>query len=330
MISLSTRYLGLSLNSPLVVAASSISSKLDGVKMAEQAGAGALVIRSLFEEQLLMERYRLEEQLAVGAESYPEALSYFPDLQHADAKEHLTRIEQMRKAVKMPLIGSLNAANPGSWTKYATQLESAGVDAIELNIYAVAADPMRGGAEIEADLFEIFERVRNAVSVPVSVKLSPFYTSVANVASTLDRCGADGLVLFNRFLQPDIEPERGSVRMDMPLSSNEEMRLPLRWMALLYGRVNADLALSTGVQSGLDIAKGMLAGATVVQVAAALLRHGVPYISTMLRELESWMGEKSYASPDAFRGLLSQRNVPDPFAYERAQYVGLLLSQTGR
>lgn len=327
MIDLSTHYLGIPLQTPLLVAACPVSGRLDAVKRAEEAGAGALVIRSLFEEQLLLDRGRLEEDLSVGADSFPEALSYFPDLRHGDAREHLLSIEKMRKAVRMPLIGSLNATSAGSWTGYARQLASAGVDAIELNIYTVAADPDRTGAEIEAELYDIFEQVRDEVALPVSVKLSPFYSSMANVAKNLDARRVRGLVLFNRFLQPDIDPEQESVRGDMPLSSPDEIRLPLRWTGLLYGRVHADLALSTGVHTGADAAKAILAGATVVQSAAALMRNGVPYLSTMLRALEMWMTDRDYGTLDEFRGKLSQRNVADPFAFERAQYVGLLLSK---
>jgi len=327
MIDLSTRWLGIPLQTPLLVAASPVSSRLDAVKRAEEAGAGALVVRSLFEEQLQLESARLEEDLATGADSFAEALSYFPEIRHGDAREHLLAIEKMRKAVRMPLIGSLNAISPGSWTQYARQLEETGVNGIELNIYTVAADPARSGAEIEAELYETFEAVRDAVSIPVSVKLSPFCSSLANVARNLDERNARGLVLFNRFLQPDIDPETESVRADMPLSSPEEIRLPLRWTGILYGRIEADLALSTGVHNGMDAARALLAGAAVVQVAAAVMRHGVPYLSTMLRALEMWMTDRDYAALSDFRGKLSQRNVADPFAFERAQYVGLLLSK---
>jgi len=327
MIDLTTHYLGIPLQTPLLVAACPVSARLDAVKRAEEAGAGGLVIRSLFEEQLLLDRQRLDDDLAVGSESFAEALSYFPGLRHGDAREHLLAIEKMRKAVRMPLIGSLNATSAGSWTAYARQLASAGVDAIELNIYAVAADPERTGAEIEAGVYEIFEQVRDEVALPVSVKLSPYYSSVANVARNLDARRVRGLVLFNRFLQPDIDPELELVRGDMPLSSPEEIRLPLRWAGLLHGRIHADIALSTGVHTGADIAKAILAGANVVQTAAALMRNGVPYLSTMLRAFEMWMTDREYARVEDFRGHLSQKNVADPFAFERAQYVGLLLSK---
>ncbi len=324
---LTTRYMGLTLANPIVVAACSISNRVERIQMAERAGAGALVIRSLFEEQIQLEAFRLEESLSVGGESFPEALSYFPNLTPGEAAEHLMWVEEARKAVKMPLIASLNATSPGSWVSYAKRLEATGVDGLELNIYRVAADPTVPGSAIEQELYEIVEAVVSEVSIPVAVKLSPYFTSVANVAAELDRRGVAALVLFNRFLQLDIDPAREEPVSHMVYSSPQEMELPLRWVALLHGRVQADLALNTGVHSGVDVAKALLAGATVVQVASALLTHGIPYLSTMLRELEIWMGEHGYERPEDFRGRLSQKEVADPTAFERAQYVQLLLSQ---
>ena len=327
MPNLKTTYMGIGLDSPIVVAASSISSFIDQIKLAEQAGAGLLVIRSLFEEQILMDALRLEEELSVGAENFPEALSYFPEIEHGMADEHLMWIEKTRKEVKMPLIASLNAVSSGAWVKYAKQLEATGVDGLELNVYAIAADPKVNGAVLEAELYEIVEAVVSEVDIPVAVKLSPFYTSIANVVSEVDKLGAKAVVLFNRFLQPDIDPETETLASEMVYSSPEEMKLPLRWVALLYGRVKTELALNTGVHSGLDAAKALLAGAQIVQTASALHKQGVPYISTMIRELEGWMGEHDYQNLGDFRGKMSQRDTDDPFAFERAQYVNLLLGQ---
>ena len=324
MVDLKTTYMGIELKSPLVVAASSISSMIDRIEMAEKAGAGALVIRSLFEEQIMLDAMRMEDELAVGGESYAEALSYFPEIQHGEADEHLMWVEKSRKAVSMPLIASLNAVSPGAWVKYARQLQDTGVDALELNVYTLATDPRRSGAEIERELYAVVEAVKAEVTIPVAVKLSPFYTSAVNVASELDKRGVEGLVLFNRFLQPDIDPQTESLKSEMSLSSPEEMKVPLRFIALLYGRVKADLALTSGVHSGLDAAKGLLAGAQVVQTASALIKHGIPYLSTMLRELEGWMEERGYRSLEDLRGKLSQKEADDPFAFERAQYVKLL------
>lgn len=327
MANLKTTYMGIDLDNPIVVAACSISSMTDRIKAAEGAGAGALVIRSLFEEQIQFDALRMEDDLSVGSESFAEALSYFPQLEHGKADEHLMWIEKARAEVKMPLIASLNAVSPDGWRDYAKQLASTGVDGLELNAYAVAADAKRKGADIEGELYEVVKNVKSQVSIPVAIKLSPFYTSVANVATELAALGADALVLFNRFLQPDIDPETESVLSEMTYSSPDEMKLPLRWVALLHGRVDTDLALNTGVHSGKDVVKALLAGATTIQTASAILENGIPYLSTMLRELEGWMAEHGYESVDDFRGKLSQKKVDDPYAFERAQYVKLLMEQ---
>jgi dihydroorotate dehydrogenase (fumarate) len=327
MANLKTSFMGIELESPIVVAASSISSYTDRIEMAEKAGAGAVVIRSLFEEQIMMEAQRLEEELAVGSEIFSEALTYFPEVKHGGANEHLMWVEKARKAVKMPLFASLNAVSPGAWTKYARQLEGTGVDGLELNVYAVATDPKKTSADIEKELYEIVESVLSEVKIPVSVKLSPFYTSPLNVIHKLVELGVNGVVIFNRFLQPDIDPSTETLSSEMVLSSPEEIKVPLRHIALLYGRIDCDLAITSGVHSGLDAAKALLAGATVVQTASALIKNGIPYLSTMLRELEGWMSEKGYEDLQAFRGKLSQQRTEDPFAFERAQYVKLLISQ---
>ena len=327
MADLATTYMGIGLASPIVVAACPVSNSVDRVRMAEQAGAGALVIRSLFEEQIQFDALRMEEKLAGGAESSAEAFSNFPSLRHGEAKEHLMWVEKTRAAVRMPLIASLNAASPGSWARFARDLVGTGVDGIELNVYTVAADPTRDGSSLEKELIEIIQAVRAEVQLPLAVKLSPYYTSVSHVARSVDQAGIQALVLFNRFLQPTIDPVTQATDTEMPLSTPAEIRLPLRWIALLYGRVQAELALSTGIHSGLDAARGILAGAQVVQTASALLLQGIPFLSMMLRELEGWMGEKGYQRLDDFRGRLSQKESLDPFTYERAQYVRLLMSQ---
>lgn len=327
MADLRTRYMGLELRNPLIAAASSISSMVDSIKAAEQAGAGALVIRSLFEEQILTELQEMEEALDKGSDSFAEALQYFPEMELHEAREHLMWIEKTRAAVQMPLIASLNAYTPGAWVHYARKLEQTGVDGLELNVYAVASNPYRTSADIEARLYEILEQVKAEVSIPVAVKLSPFYTAMANVARELAARGADALVLFNRFLQPDIDPDNISLKQEMSLSTPDEIKLPLRWIALLYGKVDADLALTTGVHSGTDAAKAILAGAAGVQTASALLKNGIPYLSTMILELTGWMDEHGFESIADFQGKASQKDVADTFAFERAQYVRLLRSQ---
>lgn len=327
MSNLATTYMGIPLKNPLVVAASTISQMVDRVKMAEDVGAGALVISSLFEEQIQYEQQRFEESLDVGAYNYAEAESYFPDIQFGETEEHLMWVEKTRKAVKMPVFASLNAVSPGGWVKYARQLESTGVDGLELNVYAVATDLTKPGAVIEKELYDIVEGVKAEVQIPVAVKLSPFYTSAVNVAAELDRRGANALVLFNRFLQPTIDVDTESLENEMMWSSRHEMKLPLRWIALLYGRIKADLAITSGVHTGEDAVRAILGGATVFQVASTLFINGIPYISTILRDMEAWMAERGYETLDDFRGKVSQQNVADPFAFERAQYVRLLLAQ---
>lgn len=327
MVDFATTYLGIPLRNPLVVAASSISNHVDTVKQAEEAGAGALVIRSVFEEQIQFDQLRMEESLNIGAESFAEALTYFPKVEHGGLKEHLMWVEKTRAAVKMPLFASLNAVSPGAWASYAKQLAETGVNGLEVNFYAVATDLKRPGNDIERALYEVVESVRAEVALPIAVKLSPFYTSVVNVVSELEKRGANGVVLFNRFLQPDIDPDTETLVSQMVLSTPDEMRIPLRWIALLYGRTGLDLALSTGAHTGKDAVKALLAGATVVQMAAALLKNGVHYLSTMLIQMQGWMEEHGYQSIADFRGNVSQKNCDDPFAFERAQYVRLLLSQ---
>lgn len=327
MSDLSTTYMGIPLKSPIVVSACSISNMIDRVQMAERVGAGALVIRSLFEEQIQVEQQKFDDYLAVGGESYPEALSFFPAIEHGQADEHLMWVEKTRKAVKMPLIASLNAVSRGSWVAYARQLESTGVDGLELNVYIMGTNPDRPGAELEQELLDIVASVKAEVKIPVAVKMSPYYASTLNLAVELDKRGVEALVLFNRFVRPTIDIETETLQSKMFYSSPEEMRLSLNRVARIYGHIKADMALNTGVHSGADVARALLVGATVVQVASVLYIHGIPYLSTMLRELEAWMGEKGYESLADFRGKMSQKNCDDPFAFERAQYVNLLLSQ---
>ncbi len=328
MVDLSTTYMGIPLKNPIVVAASTISSMIDRIQLAEEMGAGALVIKSLFEEQILLDQQKLNQFLATEGRVVATPAPPSPQLiMPKGLEEHLLWIERTREKVKMPLIASLNAVSPGSWVQYARQLEQTGVDGLELNIYTIPTDPLKNGLAIEQELYEIVERVKAEVKIPLAVKLSSSYTSVMNVAVELDKRQVAALVLFNRFLQPSIDVENESLFNELTYSTLEEMRIPQRWTALLYGRVKADLALTTGVYTGLDAARALLAGATVVQIAATLYQNGLPYILTMLHDLERWMTDKGYASLNDFRGKLSQQNYADPAAFERAQYVRLILSQ---
>jgi dihydroorotate dehydrogenase (fumarate) len=300
---------------------------IDRIQRAEEAGAGALVIRSLFEEQVKMEEAAFRQDMHhIPPEHLEEARVYFPMLSEDAARAHVMWIKKTREAVKMPLIASLNARSMGTWTLYASELARAGADALELNIYSVPADLTRTSAAIEQELYDMVAAVRAAVNIPVSVKLAPFYTSVANIAHELSQRGVNGLVLFNRFLQPDINLETMSLDNEMVFSTPQEMKLPLRWVALLYGRIEADLALTTGVHSGKDVVKAILAGAQVVQVAATLFQHGLEYIEKMNAELIAWMDQNKLPNLAAFRGNLSQQRASDPSAFERVQYVKLLTS----
>lgn len=327
MVDISTTYMGIPLKSPLVVAASTISSMTDRIELAEKMGAGALVIRSLFEEQILYDQQRLGDFLAVEGRVAESTAPPFATTTPKGAEEHLMWIEHAREKVNMPLIASLNAVSAGSWVPYARLLEQTGVNGLELNVFSLATDPQKRGAEIEQELYQIVEQVKAEVSIPVAVKLSPSYTSVMNVATELDRRGVAALVLFNRFLQPTIEVETESLFNEMTYSQPDDMKVPLRWTALLYGKVKADLALTTGVHTGQDAVRAILAGASVVQVAATLFKNGIPYLMTMLQDMEQWMVQKGYQSLADFRAKLSQQNCPDPAAFERAHYLKLFFGQ---
>jgi dihydroorotate dehydrogenase (fumarate) len=287
------------------------------------------VIYSLFQEQIELEALELDEALAIGSERFAESITYFPRMEYAGPREHIMWVERTRKAVGMPLFGSLNATSMGAWVEYAKQLESAGCDGLELNLYAVETDPGKPAAEIEKRSLEAIAAVKSDVRIPVAVKLSPFYTSVANFAREAVGAGADGLVLFNRFYQPMIDPDSESLEISLDLSTPEEIRLALRWIAILSGQIGVDLAASTGVHSGRDVVRQLLAGARVTQTVSALLKNGIGHIANMNREISQWMDARGYASIDEFRRKLNQRNVSDPFAFERAQYIKLLLHQGG-
>jgi len=326
MSDLSTRYMGLQLPSPFVVASSSLSNKPENFQSAEASGAGAIVLRSLFEEQIEAAETALEEAVSFQSNANPEARSYMPP-QRIGPREYLRLLDKAKKSVRIPVIASLNAAAAGSWSEYAKQLEDSGADGIEVNIYAVGADRDVTGEQIERECIEIVRSVRKAVKIPIALKVSPFFTSFANVARKFDAEGVNALVLFNRFLQPDIDLDRMALHSSMQLSQPWEMLLPLRWTAILHGRVKADLAASTGVHDTAGVVKMLLAGSTVVQLAACLIRNGVTHLSTLRTGLEGWMDRGHYSAIDDFRGTLSQKEARDPRAFERAQYVNLILSQ---
>jgi dihydroorotate dehydrogenase (fumarate) len=328
MADVATRYLGLELPSPLVLASSSLSNRVEALEAAEGHGAGAVVLRSLFEEQLESAQTALDLELERGQDTNPEGRTYFPP-QRVGPHEYVSLVERAKRALRIPVIASLNCADAGSWSGYARDLEQAGADALEVNIYSVEADPALRAEEIERRHVSIVESIRAAVKIPIAVKLSPYYTSVANMAARMEQAGAQGIVLFNRFLQPDISLEKLAPQLGMNLSTPAETLLPLRWVALLHGRLKADLASSTGIHDAQGAAKHLLAGATVVQLASTLVKNGVPHLGRIRAELEGWMDKRGYSTLDDLRGTLSQRQVADPAAFERAQYVQLILSQNG-
>jgi len=323
---LTTNYLGLKLRTPLVVAASPLSEDLDNIKRMEDAGAAAIVLYSLFEEQLRQDRLELNQHLQQGTESFAESLSYFPDAEEyrLGPEEYLKHVSAAKKATRIPIIASLNGSSTGGWTEYAKQIQKAGADALELNIYYIPTDMNLTGTEVELTYLEILKAVKAEVTIPVAVKLSPFFSNFANMAKRLDQAGADGLVLFNRFYQPDIELESLEVKPNILLSTPMAARLPLRWIALLHGRLQASLAATSGIHRASDALKMLMAGADVTMLCSTLLRHGIPQISLIERDLAGWLQEHEYESVKQLKGSLSQKNCPEPAAFERAQYMKAL------
>jgi dihydroorotate dehydrogenase (fumarate) len=323
---LATSYMGLQLRNPLVASASPLSYTLDGVRRLAAAGVGAIVLYSLFEEQLREEEARRAQIVDDPAESFAEALDYVPAVVKDDAgpSRYLSLIERAAAAVDIPVIASLNGVTPEGWTDYARSIQNAGAAAIELNIYYLPGDPDISGSDVEQRHLDVLRRVKEAVTVPVAVKLSPYFSSFGELALQLDEAGADALVLFNRFLQPDIDPETLTIVPRVTLSNPAEARLPRTWIALLHRRVRAALAATTGVEDSADIASYLLAGADVVMTASALLRHGPEHATVLLDGLTSWMARKGLRSVDELRGMLSVPIGTESSAYERAGYVSAM------
>ncbi|CAM2951170.1 dihydroorotate dehydrogenase [Mycobacterium intermedium] len=320
---LSTRYLGLQLRNPLLASASPLSQTLHGVRQLADAGVGAVVLYSLFEEQVRREADHNELMASPGSESCAEPLSCNPSTADptSGAQRYLRLLERAAAAVDIPIIGSLNASTPGSWARYARCMQDAGAAAIELNIYYLPGDTGVNGAAVEQRHLDVLDEVKSAVTVPAAVKLSPYFSATADMVHRLDAAGADGLVLFNRFLQPNIDPETLSTVRGVTLSTPGDTRLPLMWIALLHGRIRASLAASTGVERAGDVAKYLLAGADAVQTASALLRHGPDYAAVLLQDLHIWMTRKGFRSLSEVRGLLAGSNAETSDAQERADYV---------
>jgi len=325
---LTTNYLGLLLKNPIVVSSSPLSHNVDSIRRLEDVGAAAVVMHSLFEEQISFDSYYLDYHLTQGTHSYAESLSYFPDMQtyNVGPDEYLNLIRRAKEAVDIPIIGSLNGASIGGWTDYAALIEDAGADALELNIYYVPTNPEISGLEVERIYLDVVSAVKSVVSIPLAVKLSPFFSSTANMASRLVGRGANALILFNRFYQPDFDLENMEVATRVVLSNSNELRLPLRWVAILYGKVLADLAITSGIHTSQDVIKGLLAGAKVTMMASELLQRGIRRVREVRDELLNWMAEHEYESVAQMIGAMSQQHCAEPAAFERANYMKMLQS----
>ena len=325
---LTTSYLGLTLRSPLVPSASPLSEEIDNIRRMEDAGAAAVVLYSLFEEQLVLDRFELHHHLTEGTESFPEALTYFPEPPefHLGPEEYLNHIRKAKAAVDIPIVASLNGSSLGGWTNYAKQMQEAGADALELNIYYIPTDLQQTAEQVEQTYLDILQAVKSVVTIPVALKLGPFFSNMARMARRLDDGGANALVLFNRFYQPDIDLEELEVRPRVLLSTPQAMRLPLTWIGILYGRIRADMAATSGVHEAEDVIKLLLVGANVTMLCSSLLQRGVDHIRTVERGVREWMEAHEYSSVRQMRGSMSQQNVTDASAFERAHYVSTLHS----
>jgi dihydroorotate dehydrogenase (fumarate) len=328
MVDLTTTYLGLSLKNPLVASASPLSQKLETAQQLAESGIAAIVMYSLFEEQIIRESLKLHEDLSRGAYSHPEALTYIPEIgQYSVGPEtYLEHLRKVKAAVRVPVIGSLNGVSSGGWVNYAKKIEAAGADALELNVYSLANDPDLTSAELEDQHVALVSDVRGQVRIPLAVKLSPFYTALPNFARRLVDAGADALVLFNRFYQPDFDLEMLEVVPNLVLSNSHELRLPLRWVAILYGKIKADFALTSGVHTADDVVKSVMAGASVAMTTSELLQNGVGQVAKILDGVRLWMEEHEYVSVEQMKGSMSQGAVAEPAAFERANYMKVLSS----
>ena len=320
---LTTKYLGMTLRSPLVAAASPLSEDISNIKKLEDAGIGAVVLYSLFEEQIRLEQEEYNFHTTQGTEAFAESLSYFPEIHDykLGPELYLEHIEKAKQAVDIPIIASLNGSTLGGWTNYAKEMESAGADAIELNIYNIPTDMGMSGQQVEKQYIDILKSVKSAVKIPVALKLSPFFSNFSNMARQFDEAGADALVLFNRFYQPDIDLDQYEVTPNLLLSQSSAMRLPMRWIAILSDRIKADLAATSGIHTGTDVIKMLLVGASVAMLCSSLLKHGVNHVRNIEDHMKQWMREREYESVAQLQGSMSQKKTSDPSNFERAQYM---------
>lgn len=319
-------YMGLKLDSPILVSACTLSERTDNIVKMEDYGAGAIVLFSLFEEQIRKEEARYKGVISETTYAFPEALDFFPDLEdfNVGTDEYMDNIRKAKERVNIPIIGSLNGITNEGWIDYAKQMEQAGADGIEVNIFFIPADITMSSSEVEHRYLNILQSIKQSVKIPVAVKLNPYFSATGNMALRMKNAGADALVLFNRFYQPDFDINELIIKTDLNYSEPGEIRLPLLWIALLYEKVKISLAATTGVQSAIEVIKYLLAGADVVMTASSLYKNGIPYLKTMNKELQDWMFMMDFDTIDSFRGLMSQQNISDPTAYERANYIKIL------
>ena len=325
MANLKTHYLGIELKNPVIIGASNLVSDKKSLQKIEEAGAAAIVYKSLFEEQIQLESLELQNQLDEYSDRHAEMVNMFPDIDHAGPEEYLMNLERAVKAVNIPVFASLNAVYKETWVEYARKIEETGVAGIELNFYAAPKEFDIDGKDIIAEQLDITKEIVNAVSIPVSVKLSPYYTNILSVIKRMDNNGIKGFVLFNRLFQPDIDTDLESNYYPYNLSGEGDNKLPLRFAALLHGNINGSICSNTGIFTGNDVIKMILAGADSVQVVSTLYKNKIEYISTILKDIETWMDSKNYATIEDFKGNLSKKNIRDPYAYKRAQYVEILM-----
>ena len=328
MIDLTTTYLGLQLKNPLVASASPLSKDIDKARKLEEAGIAAIVMYSLFEEQIIHESLELDHYLTRGTDSFAEAMTYLPDggMYAVGPEKYLNQVAGLKKALNIPVIGSLNGVSKGGWTNYARQIQEAGADALELNLYYIPTDPDLTAQELENAQVELVAQVKSAISIPLAVKLSPYITALPNFVRKIVEAGANGIVLFNRFYQPDFDLNELEIVHSLDLSTSAELRLPLRWISILHGKLNTDFALTSGVHTANDVLKSMMAGAKVAMMASNLLHNGNQVIPSILNELETWMKEREYVSINQMQGSMSQKSVKEPAAFERANYMKVLNS----
>jgi dihydroorotate dehydrogenase (fumarate) len=325
MIYMTTSYMGLKLKNPLVASASPLCKKVDNIRKMEDSGAAAVVLHSLFEEQIMIENQELDRFLTQGSESYAESLSYFPNLDYyIGPQEYLDHVNKAKKAVNIPIIGSLNGISTGGWIEYAKNIQDAGADALELNIYYIPTNPDITAQQIEQMYTDLVMDVKASITIPVAVKLSPYFSSMPNMARQLDKAGANALVLFNRFYQPDLDMENLKVKPNLNLSKSEEIRLRIRWVAILFGKIKADMAVTGGVHTASDVVKSIMAGASVTMMTSALLQNGIEHLNKLNTDLKEWMEKHKYESVAQMQGIMSQRSVAEPAAFERANYMKVL------